>query len=155
MKPTFLLVVCDSPFVFGPLLHHLESLASPSKRIRTIMSGAAKHALLITSDHLFVHVRHFSLGHALAVARPETGGKRFFLVVGKFFNEEIAEIIGGNFPHLRDSLPSGDALLPWNYPTGGSYGFDNSGSRRELGMTYRSLRGCIVDAVRRLEHFDF
>ena len=75
------------------------------------------------------------------------------MVGGKFSNKEIAEIIAENFPHLRDNLPSGDALAPGDYPAIGSYGYDNSRSRRELGMTYRPLKDSIVDAVKSLERF--
>ncbi|KAI0117833.1 hypothetical protein GGR51DRAFT_500263 [Nemania sp. FL0031] len=155
-NPNFSLAVCNPPLVLGPVLHHLESLSSlntSNQRIRDIMSGAAKQGLPVTGNHLFVDVRDLALGHALAVEKPEAGGKRFFMVGGKFSNKEITEIIAENFPYLRDNLPSGDALKPGDYPAIGTYGFDNSRSKQVLGMTYRSLRESIVDAVKSLERF--
>ncbi|KAJ8131302.1 hypothetical protein O1611_g2328 [Lasiodiplodia mahajangana] len=155
-KPSFSLAVCNPPLVLGPVLHHLESLSSlntSNQRIRDIMSGAVRHGLPATGNHLFVDVRDLAVGHALAVEKPEAGGKRFFMVSDKFSNKEIAEVIGENFPHLRDNLPSGDALKPGDYPAIGTYGFDNSRSKQVLGMTYRPLNESIVDAVKSLERF--
>lgn len=142
--------------VLGPIVHHLESLASlntSNQRIRDLISGAAKGACPPTGNHLFVDVRDLALGHALAAERSEAAGMRFFMVGGKFSNKEVAEIIADEFPGLEEKLPSGDALAPGDYPERGSYGFDNSRSREVLGLSYRSLRESVVDAVRSLERF--
>ncbi|KAH9907617.1 hypothetical protein F4778DRAFT_549750 [Xylariomycetidae sp. FL2044] len=156
-KPNFSLAVCNPPLVLGPVLHHLESLASlntSNQRIRDIISGASKDALPATGNHLFVDVRDLALGHALAVEKPEAGGNRFFMVGGKFSNKEIVEIIADNFPSLKENLPTGTALEPGDYPAIGSYGFDNTRSRKVLGMAYRSLKDSIVDTVASLEAFN-
>ncbi|KAI0023472.1 hypothetical protein F4780DRAFT_729921 [Xylariomycetidae sp. FL0641] len=155
-EPNFSLAVCNPPLVLGPIMHHLESLASlntSNQRIRDIMSGACKQGLQVTGNHLFVDVRDLALGHALAVEKPEAGGKRFFMVGGKFSNKEITEIIAENFPSLRENLPTGEALKPGDYPAIGSYGFDNTRSKEVLGMTYRPLKDSIVDAVKSLDGF--
>jgi nucleoside-diphosphate-sugar epimerase len=147
---------CNPPLVLGPILHHLESLSSlntSNQRIRDIMSGASKGGLPPTGNHLFVDVRDLALGHALAVEKAEAGGKRFFMVGGKFSNKEITQIIADYFPDLRENLPSGEALKPGDYPAIGSYGFDNARSRNVLGLTYRPLQESIIDAVRSLERF--
>ncbi|KAF2973232.1 hypothetical protein GQX73_g389 [Xylaria multiplex] len=153
-KPNFSLSVCNPPLVLGPIIHHLESLSSvntSNQRIRDLMSGAAKNACPYTGNHLFVDVRDLALGHALAVEKPEAGGKRFFMVGGKFSNKEIAEIIGEEFPDLRDNLPVGEALKSGDYPARGTYGFDSSRSKEVLGLTYRPLKDSIVDAVKSLQ----
>ncbi|KAI1825415.1 hypothetical protein F4861DRAFT_199303 [Xylaria intraflava] len=155
-KPSFSLAVCNPPLVLGPILHYLDSLASlntSNQRIRDIMSGAAKQGLPPTGSHLFVDVRDLALAHALAVERPEAGGKRFFIVARKYSNKQITQIIADNFPHLRENLPTGDALKSGDFPAIGSYGFDNTLSVQTLGMTYRSLEASIVDAVKSLENF--
>ncbi|KAI0437788.1 NAD(P)-binding protein [Xylaria telfairii] len=155
-NPGFSLSVCNPPLVLGPILHHVESLSSlntSNQRIRDIMSGASKQGLPITGNHLFVDVRDLALGHALAVEKPEAANKRFFMVGGHFSNKEITEIIAENFPALRENLPSGDALKSGDYPAIGPYRFDNTRSKKVLGMTYRPLKEGIVDAVKSLEGF--
>ncbi|KAK0634257.1 hypothetical protein B0T17DRAFT_512840 [Bombardia bombarda] len=157
-KPNFSLAVCNPPLVLGPVLHYLDSISNlntSNQRIWAIMSGAAKKSVPPTGNHLFVDVRDLALGHALAVEKPEAGGKRFFMVGGKFSNKEIAEIVADSFPELKDKVPtSEDALKPGDYPAGGSYGFDNSRSKEVLGVQYRSLKETIVDAVKSLQPFE-
>ncbi|KAI1812304.1 hypothetical protein GGS20DRAFT_30020 [Poronia punctata] len=153
-KPNFSLAVCNPPLVLGPVVHHLESLSSintSNERIRDIISGASRNSCPPTGNHLFVDVRDLALGHVLAMEKPEAGGKRFFMVGGKFSNKEIAEIVADEFPELREKVPVGDALKPGDYPPHGSYGFDNSRSREVLGLTYRPLKDSIVDAVKSLQ----
>lgn len=153
-KPNFTLAVCNPPLVLGPVLHHLDSLASlntSNERIRDLMSGASKNRLPPTGNHLFVDVRDLALGHALAVEKDEAAGKRFFMVGGHFSNKEIAEIMGEKFPELKENLPTKDALKTGDYPAIGPYGFDSTRSKSELGMTYRPLEESIVDAVKSLQ----
>ena len=101
--------------------------------------------------YFFVDVRDVALAHVLAAEKDEAGGKRFFIVGGYFCNKEIAEIIGEGFPELKESLPIGDALQPGDYPEEGMCDFDNARSKNVLGLTYRSLRECIVDTVKSLQ----
>ncbi|KAI8633441.1 hypothetical protein F5Y19DRAFT_462455 [Xylariaceae sp. FL1651] len=154
-KPNFTLAVCNPPLVFGPVLHHLESLSAlntSNERIRDLMAGAGKQVCPPSVNHLFVDVRDLALGHALAVEKPEAGGQRFFMVGSKFSNREIVEIMRDAFPELRDNLPSGEAALrPGDYPPQGSFGFDNSRSKQVLGLSFRSLRESIVDSVKSLQ----
>ncbi len=115
------------------------------------MTGAAKDSCPPTMNYGFVDVRDLALAHVLAAEKAEAGGKRFFVVAGHFCNKEIAEIIGEAFPELKANLPTGDALKPGGYPEEGTYDFDNSRSRKVLGLTYRPLRECIVDTVKSLQ----
>jgi hypothetical protein len=88
----------------------------------------------------------------LAVEKPEAAGYRFLVTAGYFSNKEIADCIRDAFPEYRDNLPSGDeALKPGDFPPRGWFGFDNTKSKEILGVTYRPLKECIVDAVRSLE----
>ncbi|KAK8041121.1 hypothetical protein PG994_014128 [Apiospora phragmitis] len=138
------------PLVLGPVLHHLDSLAqlnTSNQRIRDLMTGAARDACPPTGNHLFVDVRDLAMGHALAAERPDAAGRRFFMV-------------GAASPTRRSPrswLPI--ATSHWqgagagDYPSQGSYGFDNSVSKRVLGMTYRPLRESVADAVTSLQRF--
>ncbi|KAL8747976.1 MAG: hypothetical protein Q9190_000188, partial [Brigantiaea leucoxantha] len=124
---------CNPPLVLGPIVHYLNSLSAlntSNQRTRDLISGATKTSYPLTMNYLFVDVRDLALGHVLAAKKADTGGKRFFLVGGNFYNREIAEIIAEAFPVLRSNIPSGEkALEPGGYPTDGTYGFDNGRSK--------------------------
>ena len=145
---------CNPPFVFGPIVHYLNSLDAlntSNARIRDIAFGACKNGLMPTGTHLWIDVRDLAEAHVLAAEKPDAAGKRFFLTAGSFSNKEIAEIIRENFPELAKNLPEGEALKPGDYPEGGMpFGFDNSRSKEVLGMKYRTLNSCIVDTVESL-----
>ena len=122
-----------------------------NQRTRNLMTGASKSACPPTGNFFWVDVRDIALAHAMAMEKSEAGGKRFFIVAGRFCNKEIAEIMSEEFPAFRDRLPSGEALKSGDYPEQGTSGFDNSRSIEVLGMKYRGLRECIVDTVKSLQ----
>ena len=115
------------------------------------MTGAAKSSCPPTRNFVFVDVRDVALAHVLAAEKDEAGGKRFFIVSGRFCNKEIAKIIADAFPQLKANLPQGGALKSGDYPEKGTYGFDDGRSRSVLGLTYRPLRESIVDTVKSLQ----
>ena len=115
------------------------------------MTGAAKSSCPPTRNFLFVDVRDVALAHILAAEKDEAGGKRLFIVGGRYCNKEIAKIIGEAYPELKAKLPQGEALKPEDYADKGTYGFYNGRSKSVLGLTYRLLRESIVDLVKRLQ----
>jgi nucleoside-diphosphate-sugar epimerase len=118
------------------------------------MNGSAKDQCPPTGTLFYIDVRDIALAHILAVEKAEAGGKRFFITRGPFCNKEIAEIIAEEFPELSANLPTGEALKPGDYPEGGpKYQADNRRSVEVLGMTYRTLRECVVDTVKSLQAF--
>ncbi|KAJ5390852.1 C6 transcription factor [Penicillium cataractarum] len=142
-NPSFDLAVINPPLVLGPIAHNLASLSAlntSNERIRDLITGAAKNRCPPTGNYLYVDVRDLALAHVLAIEKPEAGGKRFFTVSSHFSNKEIAEIIGQEFPQFKDRLPSGDALIPGDYPADGVYGFDNTRAREILGVPFRPLK---------------
>lgn len=80
----------------------------------------------------------------------EAADQRFFVLQGYFSNKEICEIIREKFPQYRDQLPPKD-IKSGGYPEGGIFKFDNSKSKKVLGMTYRPLEESIVDLVKSLQ----
>ncbi|MCJ1357744.1 MAG: methylglyoxal reductase (NADPH-dependent) gre2 [Icmadophila ericetorum] len=153
-KPNFTLATCNPPFVFGPIVHYLNSLSAlntSNQRIRDIMTGAMKEKLGPTGMYLWVDVRDLALAHVKAVEVEEAAGKRFFLTAGKFANVEVVEIIKDAFPDLADKLPNGEALKEGEMPKEEMFSYDNSRSKEVLGVTYRSLKECVVDTVKSLQ----
>ena len=147
-------VQCNPPLVLGPVVHYLSSLSAlntSNQVTRDLMTGAAKSSCPPTRIFGFVDVRDLALAHVLAAEKDEAGGKRFFIVSGRFCNKEIVEIIGEAFPELKANLPQGEALKAGDYPEKGTYGFDNGRSKSVLGLAYRPLRESIVDLVKSLQ----
>jgi nucleoside-diphosphate-sugar epimerase len=93
---------------------------------------------------MFVDVRDVAAAHVKALELPEAGGQRFFIVSSYFSNKRIANVIRLTHPELTDRLPSADSLD--DFPPK-IYGFDNSKSRKVLGMTYRDLKTSVDDTV--------
>ena len=110
-----------------------------------------KEKLGPTGMYLWVDVRDLALAHVKAVEVEEAAGKRFFLTAGKFANVEVVEIIKDAFPDLADKLPNGEALKEGEMPKEEMFSYDNSRSKEVLGVTYRSLKECVVDTVKSLQ----
>lgn len=153
-KPNFQLTTCNPPLVLGPIVHYLnslESLNTSNLRIRDLITGAAQAKCPPTGNYLWVDVRDLAEAHVLAMEKPETAGKRFFITKGNFCNREIVEIIMKEFPEYKDRLPQGEALKPGDFPEGGPTGYLNAQSLEVLGVNYRPFKDCIVDTVRSLQ----
>ncbi|MCJ1471162.1 methylglyoxal reductase (NADPH-dependent) gre2 [Pseudocyphellaria aurata] len=156
-NPNFTLASCNPPLVLGPIVHYLNSLDAlntSNQRIRNFMTGAAKEECPPSGVNFFVDVRDVALSHVLAAFQGEAAGKRFFIVADKFSNKQIAEIMSEKFPHLRDLLPTGNALKSGDFPATGTPDFDNTRSVEVLGIKYRSLTESVVDTVKSLQAVD-
>ncbi|KAE8553905.1 hypothetical protein EYB25_002443 [Talaromyces marneffei] len=155
-KPNFSLTSINPPMVYGPIIHRikdLDALNTSNERIRDIAFGKTKDGLPYTGIFMWVDVRDLAVAHVLAIEKPEAAGQRFLVSPGQYSNKEIAECIREAFPELRDGLPTGDALKGGDFPPTGWYGWDNTKSKEVLGVTYRPLKECIVDAVNSLKPF--
>jgi nucleoside-diphosphate-sugar epimerase len=140
--------------VYGPIVHYikdLDGLNTSNERIRDIAFGKAKDNCPFTGVFLWVDVRDLALAHVLAIEKPEAAGQRFLVSPGQYTNKEIAECIQEAFPELRDGLPTGGALKGGDFPPGGWYGWDTTKSKEVLGISYRTLKECIIDTVNSLK----
>lgn len=172
-QPTFSLTVINNTFTFGPVqrhLTHLSQINTSNHRIRDLALGrfattpppAPKNLLPPTRPvFTFVDVRDVARAHVLAVTttpRQKIANKRFYVVGGYFSNRRVAEAIRAGYPELSKRIVPGKI--------GGEdddldlekvYGFDNSRSRKELGMEkdggdggrggYRGLEESVRDTV--------
>ncbi|RAH54462.1 NAD dependent epimerase/dehydratase [Aspergillus piperis CBS 112811] len=147
-KPNFDLVTINPPLVFGPKPRHvtdLKALNTSNHIIRDLMLGKWKDGgAPIAIPFTFVDVRDVAFAHRKALELPEVSGHRFFTVAGHFSNKQVAEAIRATHPELAHKLPPSD--MPDDLPQP-IFGFDNSKSRRMLGMTFRDLNTCVGDAV--------
>ncbi len=94
--------------VFGPLaspLTSLDAVNTSNERFRDIMLGKHKNNLPPTGAYLWIDVRDVALAHVRAAELPQAAGKRLLITAGHFSNREIADIIGEEFPELREKIP--------------------------------------------------
>jgi nucleoside-diphosphate-sugar epimerase len=149
-KPNFSLSTINPPFVFGPVVHYLNSLESTNtsnQRILSIMQGKMKEKVPPTGTWIWVDVREVALAHIRAIEVPEAAGKRFFVTAGYVANKDLIDIVREEFPDLRPQLPeNAESDMPKDV-----YQIDNSRSIQVLGLKYRSLRECVVDTVKSLK----
>lgn len=144
--------------VYGPIVHHLKDLDAvnySNERIRDIAFGKAKDSCPSTNIFQWVDVRDLALAHVLAIEKPEAAGQRFLLSSGQYSNRDIVECIREAFPELRDGLPTGEeALKTGDFPPAGHwYGWDCTKAEEVLGISFRSLKECVVDTVNSLKPF--
>lgn len=155
--PGFSLATIQPPIVMGPPVyptHSLDEINESNKRIRDLCAGLyATGKLAPAPVPLWADVRDVALAHVLCVEKANAAGLRFFVTAGAYSNSQLAEIIREHFPQFRDWLPTGQALEEaWLPEDGDIFGFDNSRSRKVLGLKYRLFDTCVLDTVRSMIH---
>ena len=90
------------------------------------------------------------MAHVKAAEEKAAGGNRFFLVAGKYSNKELGQVIRKNFPDLASKAPT-EQTPGGDFPQGGVFGFDNSKSKKVLGIEYNSFEKAITDTVNSLK----
>lgn len=149
-NPQFDLVTINPPLVFGPVVHHLNSMDAINTsniRIKNMIQGESKSGLSPTGSYLWADVRDVALAHVRAIEVPEAGRHRFFVVAGYFTNKMIADIIREAYPEKKSILPPEDVAddLPVDV-----YGYDNKKSIEVLGLQYRTLKETVDDTAKSL-----
>ncbi|KAI1407530.1 NAD(P)-binding protein [Hypoxylon sp. FL1857] len=146
-SPNFDLATINCTFTFGPVqrnLPDLNAMNTSNHRIRDMIMGKMKGGLSPTAPvFTFVDVRDVALAHLRAMKLPEAGGNRFYIVGGHFSNKRIADVIRKSYPEFAGLLPP-DAHD--DFPAD-VYQFDNSKSRKMLGLEYASLEKSVKDTV--------
>lgn len=151
-RPGFDLATINPPFVFGPVVHHMSSLAdvnTSNGNMVALIVGRWKSEIPPTGVHLWADVRDVAKAHVAAMERPDAGGNRFFVTAGHFSNKEIVPIVRKNFPQLADKLPE-DGVEGGDYPDGSVnniYKYDNSKATKVLGIEWISLEQSVVDTI--------
>ncbi|KAI1819195.1 NAD dependent epimerase/dehydratase [Xylaria intraflava] len=154
-NPNFDIATINPPMVFGPVLHHLSSLASintSNGNMAALTVGKWKDELPPTGVYLWVDVRDVAKGHVEAMERPEAGGNRFFMTAGHYANKDIPPIVRKHFPQLADKLPV-DGAPGGDYPGGSvanTYGYDNSKATKMLDIDWIPLEQSVTDTIQSL-----
>lgn len=149
-KPNFDIATINPPFVFGPVVHYLNSLDAintSNQKVSNLIQGKWKDAIPPSGTFLWVDVRDVALAHVRAIEVPEAGGQRFFVTAGYYSNKEIADIVRETLPELEDKFPpkGSSSDLPADI-----YSYDNKRSVEVLGIQYRTLKQSIADTAKSL-----
>ncbi|KAI5778122.1 hypothetical protein EDC01DRAFT_675582 [Geopyxis carbonaria] len=150
-KPAWGLATVCPPMVYGPLEHEadLKALNTSSQDIYRLIDGSTK-AVPDTAFFAWVDVRDVGLAHLRAMER--TDSERYFTTAGPFTYKDIVVIIAKHFPELVEQGRTPKPETAGDIPP--HYNVDNSKSRRDLGLQYRSLETCVVDLVDSLLHLE-
>ncbi|KAH7040367.1 uncharacterized protein B0I36DRAFT_259629 [Microdochium trichocladiopsis] len=153
-KPNFDLATICPPLVFGPVVHHLNSLESintSNGRFVDLVQGKWKEEIPPTGVYFWVDVRDVAAAHVNALEKTEAGGKRFFTVAPQAFsNQDIIAVVRKNFPEYEKNLP-GDNVQGGGYPDGGVPKADNSRASKVLGIDWIPFEKSVVDTVKSLK----
>ncbi|KAF1983686.1 NAD(P)-binding protein [Aulographum hederae CBS 113979] len=153
-KPNFDIATINPPFVFGPVVHYLNSLDAlntSNQRIGAMVTGSCGKTIPPVGTGIWVDVRDVAEAHVKAMEVGEAGGKRFFITEGFYDNVEMVEVIKKHFPDLAEKLPTevGEgAELPKEI-----FKIDNSRGKEILGLKYRGFEECIRDTVESVKPF--
>jgi nucleoside-diphosphate-sugar epimerase len=150
-NPNFDLVTMNPPFVFGPVVHYLNSLNSlntSNERIRDFILGKFKDEVPPTATPIWIDVRDLGLAHVKAIEVSEAGGKRYFATAGTYCIRDILEILRKNFPEYEKQLPA-QSVKGGDMPEFAQ--IDNTRIKELLGQPFISLEDSIVDLVKSLQ----
>jgi len=129
--------------VFGPILHDVKDVSSLNLSIALFRNGIVNHAPTNAPNDI-VDVRDVALSHVLALERSEAGGERIIVSnIPLSWHQLTDTLIQAGYPVTR--CEGEDTSIPH------AYVFDNSKSKKILGLNYRPLREMAVDTYAELK----
>ncbi|KAL7418135.1 putative D-lactaldehyde dehydrogenase [Mrakia frigida] len=145
-KPSFSLATINPPYVFGPILHQVESASSLNTSVGVFFptaKGEKKASDLPGTVGNWVDVRDVAFAHAKALALPEAGGNRFITGAGPCCVQDFTESLLKAYPSLPN-IPTGQpgAAAEANKK---SQVFDGSKATQVLGLKYHTMDETVKD----------
>ncbi|KAM6477668.1 hypothetical protein HDV62DRAFT_401426 [Trichoderma sp. SZMC 28011] len=151
-KPKFTISALCPPFIYGPLIHHVQNpkeLNTSSNDIYRLFNGSEQE-VPPTAFFSYVDVRDLAEAHVQAFEKPAAANQRYLIAASAYSYQQICDIIRAKFPELRETTPKGETGAP--IPP--SYIVDTTKANTDLGVKYRSLENTIVDAVNSLRKIE-
>lgn len=142
VKPHFDLVTIVPPIVLGPVVHPVVKVSELNLTNLALGAIATGQEYPPEFAPVWADVRDVAIAHAEALMRPDAGGRRLIVCAPeKLSHQRVADIMRQEFGWARDVVKKGDegAAIP------PSFTMDSVTARKVLGVSYRSLRECIVD----------
>lgn len=141
-KVSFDISTMCMPMIFGPILHHIDSLDDlneSTSEIWQIINGKCKE-FPPTIFPGFVDVRDTAAAHVAALSTPEASNSRYMVSGGLYRYEQMAAIAQQKYPEKK--LIQGDTS-PLD-----CYNIDGSKTKRELlHRDYIDFNKCISDTA--------
>ncbi|OCT44943.1 putative oxidoreductase [Cladophialophora carrionii] len=150
-KPSFELVVLNPPLVYGPLRHSIDSMSdlnTSNAPVWKLMTSEKTAQVPEDTLHISVDVRDLAFAHYQAAFALGVGNRRYLVTPGSHRNQEICDILRGEFPELDQKIPlgqPGEHSLPEGF-----FKIDNRASQEILGVTYRPFAVTVADTARSL-----
>ncbi|KAJ7136583.1 NAD dependent epimerase/dehydratase [Mycena epipterygia] len=136
--------ICPSG-IFDPPIQPLTSLAALNLSVAflwNVASGKYKAGLALPASRArYVSARDCALAQVRAVERDAARNQRYLLVARSFEAHELVEIIGRNFPTMRDNLPAPQEQQSHEFS------FDASKTTKDLGFEWMSFEQTVVDTI--------
>ncbi|KAG8909008.1 methylglyoxal reductase (NADPH-dependent) gre2 [Tulasnella sp. 403] len=148
-KPHFALTTFCLPMVCGPPEHEIpgvQHLNSSAAVIYNIFNGTSRNH---GNVYLWVDVRDVALAHTLALGTEASANQRYLLTAGNVSTQHFLDHIWRHYTEraIAKNVFRGTPGVP-NWPEGGVYSYDNSKSRRDLGIEYRGFDAMLAATIR-------
>lgn len=155
-KPQFDLVTICPPNMFGPIVHHVDSVAAlntSSQGLAALLQGEWLKEIPATDGVcLWVDVRDCATAHIKSLdAQKVKGGQRLFATAGYFSNRAIAATVRSHFPEYATKVPGADVAGGDEPAVDKRFQFDNAATNAVLGIEWTTLEQSTVDAVKSLQ----
>ncbi|TCD63098.1 hypothetical protein EIP91_006002 [Steccherinum ochraceum] len=147
-KPTFDLVTLVPPIVFGPIAHPITKITQLNSSNQDIWAIASGKDYPQQRGPVWVDVRDLAYAHVQALFKLEAGGSRFLVgAPEKFSYQKVADIARSEFDWAKDVVQRGEE----GKPLPPSFGFDGETAGKLFGLTYRSFRDSMIDAIKQFK----
>jgi len=128
--------------VFGPILHEVKDVSSLNVTTAMFYNSIVNHIVPTGISNNYVDVRDVALAHVLALETPEAGGERFLVSRQRYDWQEFTE------PLIQAGYKVKPIETQENSP---DISFDNSKSKKVLGLEYTTLQKTAVDTYAELQ----
>lgn len=149
----FTLTTVNPPWVYGPAIHDVPSLAALNatswRLLKTALdtpAGDTSDAYATAPPEPYIDVRDAALAHVLPLEDPpKFAGKRLLTIGGAYTPQDVLDVVRKHFPtqlapHIAVGVPGAGARAPAGPKV------DNSATNGLLGIKYRPFEDTVADA---------
>ncbi|KAJ3521179.1 hypothetical protein NM688_g9052 [Phlebia brevispora] len=146
----FDLVVLNPPFVYGPILHAVDSVENLNASMQdwwAAVSGKKDNKFLATVGSSWIDVRDLAHAHVLAIQKEAAGGNRIIVSEGPYKWQDWELAIAVNAAHAAEpKLPAGNSSYE---PAKAVHyiRYDVARAKKLLGLEYISIQQSAKDVV--------
>ncbi|THH29596.1 hypothetical protein EUX98_g4579 [Antrodiella citrinella] len=127
--------------VFG---HPIANISDLNVSNAGIWDVAAGRDFFSQRSYYWIDVRDLAVAHVEALLRPDAENRRFTVTSPeKMCQQTEADILRQEFDWAKDVVKKGNEGAP--LPK--THGMDGETAQKVLGLTFRTFKECVVDAV--------